>query len=130
MRESKAEEVRAWVIHAAQALDGLKADDIRVLDLRGKSSFADYFVIASGSTALHMRALADRVTERLRVEGQRPRHAEGREGDRWILLDYIEFVVHVFSTEGRAYYGLEHFWGDSEVVEWERESPALSVCAS
>ena len=113
------DEERQLAILAAKALSDIKANDIRVIDLRDTSPFTDYFVIASGTTPLHMRALADRVAERLRKAGIQKRHCEGRDGERWILMDYFNVVVHIFSENARQYYGLERLWGDTETIDWE-----------
>ncbi len=94
-------------------LEAHKALDIRVLDLRTLSDAADYFVIASGSSDTHVRALAEHVTETLRRAGRRPHHVEGLAAGRWALLDFIDFVVHIFHPTLRAYYQLERLWADA-----------------
>jgi ribosome-associated protein len=85
-----------------------------VLDLRHLKVFTDYFVICHGTSGRHALSIADAVEERLARElGSKPGHVEGRRVAEWILLDYIDFVVHVFTEEKRAYYGLERLWGDA-----------------
>jgi ribosome-associated protein len=85
-----------------------------VLDLRRLKVFTDYFVICHGTSGRHALSIADAVEERLSKELKRePGHVEGRRVAEWILLDYIDFVVHVFTGERRAYYGLERLWGDA-----------------
>ena len=90
-----------------------KAHDVTVLDLRGISSATDYFVVGSGTSDVQVKAIAEHVMEGLREEGERAGHVEGLTGGRWVLLDYIDFVVHVFHPQARAFYQLENLWGDA-----------------
>ncbi len=94
-----------------------KAREVLVLDLRGISSATDYFVVASGTSDVHVKAIADGVLEGLGEQGVRANHAEGLTGRRWVLLDYIDFVVHVFHPQSRIFYQLENLWGDAP--RWE-----------
>ena len=91
----------------------LKAHDVTVLDLRGISTATDYFVIASGTSDVQVKAIADHILDELREEGVRPQHVEGMSGGRWVLLDYVDFVVHVFHPQARSFYQLENLWGDA-----------------
>jgi len=95
----------------------LKAHDVAVLDLRGISTATDYFVIASGNSDVQVKAIADHVLEGLNKQDTRAQHVEGLRGGRWVLLDYIDFVVHVFHPQARAFYQLENLWGDAP--RWE-----------
>jgi ribosome-associated protein len=90
-----------------------KALDVAVLDLTGISTATDYFVIASGTSDVQVKAIADHVVDELRKDGIRPQHVEGMSGGRWVLIDYIDFVVHVFHPQARAFYQLENLWGDA-----------------
>ena len=91
-----------------------KALDVVVLDLRKAGGFTDYFVICTGANARQIMAIADEVRETLKRDlGERPTLAEGLERSEWILLDYFNFVVHIFSRECRAFYGLERLWGNA-----------------
>ncbi len=90
-----------------------KASDVVVLDLRGISSATDYFLLATGTSDTQVRAISDHVTRELRNEGTRPAHIEGGRDARWVLIDYIDFVVHVFHPEVRSFYQLEALWGDA-----------------
>jgi ribosome-associated protein len=101
---------------AVQAADDRKAHDIITLDLRGLSDATDYFVIASGTSDAHVRGIADLVLERLAQQGLRPHHVEGLPGGRWVLLDFIDFVVHLFHPDTRAFYQLERLWSDAPQV--------------
>jgi ribosome-associated protein len=90
-----------------------KAHEITVLDLRGISSATDWFVIASGTSDVQVRAIAEHVIEELDKEHVEVDHVEGLPAGRWVLLDYIDFVVHVFHPHARAFYQLESLWGDA-----------------
>ena len=93
-----------------------KAANIRILDLRGIVSYTDYFVICSGTNSRQIRAIADGVIEALAAEGEKPAHVEGYDRSEWVLLDYFDFIVHVFAPETRTFYGLERLWGNAEQV--------------
>jgi ribosome-associated protein len=102
---------------AARAAEDKKADDLTVLDLRKAAGFTDYFVICSGNNPRQIRAIADGVMEALAAAGSRPAHIEGYERSEWILLDYFDFIVHIFARETRMFYGLERLWGNAERIE-------------
>jgi len=102
---------------AALAADDKKAEDLVVLDLRKAAGFTDFFVICSGSNARQIRAIADAVMERLAADGVKPAHVEGYDRSEWVLLDYFDFIVHVFAPETRHFYGLERLWGSAERIE-------------
>ena len=95
------------------ALEERKAVDGVVLDLRHLSDAADYFVIVSGTSDTHVRALAEHVIETLQAAGHRPYQVEGLQQGRWVLVDYVDFVIHVFHPTLRAFYHLEGLWGDA-----------------
>jgi ribosome-associated protein len=107
------------VSRAAQCALERKAQNVVALDLRGISTATDYFVIGSGSSDIHVRAIADHVIEEMKKEGVRAGHVEGLEGGRWVLVDYIDFVVHVFHPSAREFYQLETLWGDAPRFEVE-----------
>jgi len=90
-----------------------KASDVVVLDLRGISTATDYFVIASGTSDVQVKAIADHVRDELKKDSVRPEHLEGLRGGRWVLMDYVDFVVHVFHPQAREFYQLEWLWGDA-----------------
>jgi ribosome-associated protein len=102
-----------------------KANDVVVLGLKGVSDMTDYFVIASGTSDTHVRALGEHVQDELRHQGARAHHVEGMAQGRWVLLDYFDFVVHVFHPTLRDFYRLERLWSDAEVV-WSSASPSRS----
>lgn len=101
---------------ALDALEMHKARDLVVLDLRGLCDATDFFIIASGTSDTHVRALAGSVVEAQRRGGQRPHHVEGLAGGRWVLLDFVDFVVHVFHPTLREFYQLERLWADAPAV--------------
>jgi ribosome-associated protein len=102
---------------AVHAADDKQAKDLIVLDLRKAAGFTDYFVICSGANARQVRAIADAVIESLSAAGAKPAHIEGYDRSEWILLDYFDFIVHVFAPDTRAFYGLERLWGSAERIE-------------
>jgi ribosome-associated protein len=101
---------------AVRAAEDKKALDLTVLDLRKAAGFTDYFVLASGNNARQVRAIADAVIDALSAVGAKPAHVEGYDRSEWILLDYFDFIVHVFAPETRMFYGLERLWGNAEHV--------------
>lgn len=101
-----------------------KALDVMVLDLTGISSATDHFLLATGNSDVQVKAIAEHILEELKKAGDRPEHIEGLEGGRWVLLDYIDFVVHVFHPQAREFYQLESLWGDAPRLEM-RDEPAL-----
>lgn len=90
-----------------------KGTDMLVLDLRGISNATDFFLLVSGTSDMHVRAIAEHIIEELKKEGARPSHVEGLRTGRWVLIDYIDFVVHVFHPAAREFYQLERLWGDA-----------------
>jgi len=96
-----------------------KARDIAVLDLKGISSATDHFVICSGTSDIQVRSIAEHLIEELKKKGIRTDHVEGLDRARWVLLDYIDFVVHVFHPSAREFYQLENLWGDARRMDFE-----------
>ena len=103
--------------HAAHAALDKKAEDVVVLDVRKAASFTDFFLLASGNNQKQILAIADAVQDALREKGMRPSHVEGYPRQEWILLDYADFVVHVFTPHTRSFYDLERLWGGATRVE-------------
>jgi len=106
-------ELAQW---AAIAAEEKKAREVRILDIRSISVVADYFVICSGTSGTHVRAIVDHVEEELGKKGFTPRHVEGYRGGRWVLLDFGDLVVHVMQEDERSFYNLERLWGDAVEV--------------
>ncbi len=120
-------ESRPTAVAAAQAAAAKQAADIVILDVRELIVITDYFVIASGSTDRQVKTIVDEV-ERVLREAHRvkPVRREGEGDARWVLLDYVDIVVHVFAEEEREYYDLERLWADAPRVDWEPQGVASS----
>ncbi len=107
----KRNDLREQVSAAVAACEEKKADRLSILELeKGSGAFTDYFVICSGSNPRQIQAISDEVEERLSRVGLRPKSVEGYKQAEWVLLDYVDFVVHVFSQKARDYYDLERLW--------------------
>ena len=113
----KARRLPQEIDRAVRAAEDKKAVDLVVLDLRKAAGFTDFFLICSGSNPRQIRAIADAVMEALASDGTKPAHVEGYDRSEWVLLDYFDFVVHVFARETRLFYGLERLWGNAERLE-------------
>lgn len=98
------------------ALEDSKAKDIKVIDIHDLTTIAHFFVIASGTSVTHIKALTDKLVEKLSGSGLKPLRVEGYNHARWILLDYGDIVAHIFHEEDREYYGLERLWQDGKPV--------------
>ena len=110
------------VTTAIQAARDKKAVDVVVLDLRKASGFTDFFVICTGNNPRQIAAIADGVRETLKKDlGERPAMAEGVDRSEWVLLDYFDFVVHIFSRDCRSFYALERLWGNAERIEFPND---------
>ncbi|NIR48133.1 ribosome silencing factor [candidate division KSB1 bacterium] len=94
-----------------------KAEDVRLLNLRPLTSMTDYFVLCTGATDTHVKAIADHIVDKLKSEKIRPLHIEGYARQEWVLVDYVDVVVHVFQPDKREFYSLERLWGDAEFEE-------------
>ncbi|HKV76277.1 MAG TPA: ribosome silencing factor [Gemmatimonadales bacterium] len=105
------------VRHAVSAIEDLKGQRVVVLDLRGLNDATDFFVIASGTSDAHVRGIANSVLERLDRGGVHAHHVEGVTTGRWVLLDFVDFVVHLFHPETRSFYQLERLWSDAPAVQ-------------
>ena len=102
---------------AAQLCLEYKANDVVLLDLRGVTDMTDFFIVASGTSDTHVRSIGEHLIEDMKKrDGARAHHAEGLGQGRWVLLDFVDFVVHIFHPTLRTFYQLERLWGDAEVV--------------
>jgi ribosome-associated protein len=106
-------------VAAARAAADKQAFDVTILDVAGLIVITDYFVICSGSSDRHVKTIVEEVEKALRDLGERPIRREGEADARWVLLDYVDAVVHVFAQEEREYYDLERLWSDAPRVSWE-----------
>jgi ribosome-associated protein len=102
---------------AVNAADDKKASDLVILDISRIASFATYFLLCTGDSSRQMQAIADEIEKRLRAQGIRPSHLEGYQNSEWILLDYGDLVVHIFSKTARVYYDLERLWRDGKKLD-------------
>jgi ribosome-associated protein len=105
---------------AINAADDKKAHDMAALDISAIASFANYFLLCTGDSSRQMQAIADEVEKRLKTVGIRPSHVEGYQNSEWILLDYIDMVVHIFSKTARVYYDLERLWRDGKKLDVDK----------
>ncbi len=114
--------------HAVDAMLDKKAHDVAVIDLRGISGVAEFFVIGTGDSDLQVRAIANSVQDRIRAEcEERVWHKEGLDHLEWVLLDYVDCVVHVFSGEKRAHYDLERLWGEATIETVPDDGSAADI---
>jgi ribosome-associated protein len=111
-------DLKRQVAEAICACQEKKAEGITILELeKGSGAFTDYFVVCSGTNPRQIQAISDEVEERLEKSGMRPTHVEGYKQAEWVLLDYVDFVVHVFSEKSRRFYDLERLWKSAKRLE-------------
>jgi len=103
-----------------------KAKEVVILDLRKLTSMTDYFVVCTGESETQVKAIADAITAGMEKIGERAWHTEGLQNLQWVLLDYVDVVVHVFHKDARAYYGLEKLWGDARVQKIADDRPGVA----
>jgi len=115
------EAAREFAIDCARMMRDDKCENIVVLDLRGVSPICDFFVIATGSSDRQMRAVTDHIREMGRGRGEKPYSVSGYEESAWIVVDYVDVILHLFDEERRSYYDLDSLWGDSPHVAWEND---------
>ncbi len=120
-KANASDELDERILGALQAASDKKALDLVVLDLREIASFTDYFVIASGNNERQVQAISDEVFEKLKKSGTAAARVEGYKSAEWILLDYGDFIVHVFSDKARKFYDLERLWRESKRVSLPAE---------
>ena len=113
-----------FAVEAARIASDRKADDVTIMDLRGISPVTDYFVIGSGTSDRQMRAICDDIRDYGQRIGLRPIGVAGYETGQWILIDFVNVVVHIFAPQQREYYDLELLWGDAPRVNWSRSATA------
>jgi ribosome-associated protein len=125
--KTAANESRERAVAAARAAASKLGADIVILDVRNLIVITDYFVIATGGTERQVRTIVEAVEKALKDAGERPVRREGQSEGRWVLLDYVDVVVHVLAEEERGYYDLERLWRDAPTLEWEEEGRSDAV---
>src|SRR5271169_1089775 len=114
----KKSDLKLQVTAAIQACLDKKAEELSILEMeKGSGAFTDYFVLCSGTNPRQIQAIADEVELRLKATGLRPTHVEGYKQAEWVLVDYVDFVVHVFSEKARKFYDLERLWKSAKRLE-------------
>jgi ribosome-associated protein len=114
----------AFALAAARLAAENRAEDVAVLDLRGLSGVADFFVVATGSSERQMHAVLEHIDEYGRAQGRRPFRVANSRAGAWLLADYVDVVVHLFDEEHRAYYDLDGLWDDAPRLDWAQPGPA------
>jgi len=125
-RATQSEESREAAVAAARSASAKQAEGVAILDVHGLIVITDFFVIASGETERQVRTIVEEVEKALRDLGRKPVRREGETEGRWVLLDYVDVVVHVFAEEEREYYDLERLWRDAPRVDWTENGAASS----
>lgn len=113
-----------FAVELARLASDMKCEDVVIMDLRGLSSVADFFVIGSGTSDRQMRAVSDELDLYARKVGERAYRTSGYDAATWILIDFVNVVVHLFTPQARHYYDLELMWGDAPRVEWKKSASA------
>jgi len=120
LAKRKTAEAKAFALASAKIAADRHCSNIVVLDLKGKSPATDYFVIVTGTSGRQMRTVADEISEAAKKQGMERFGRAGYEQGRWILLDYVDVVIHIFDTEYRDYYDLELLWGDAKRLKIDK----------
>ncbi len=127
----KKSDLKRQVTAAIQACLDKKAEEISILEMeKGSGAFTDYFVLCSGTNPRQVQAIADEVELRLKTAGVRPAHVEGYKQGEWILVDYVDFVVHIFSEKARKFYDLERLWKTAKRLEPAELTPKTRTKAA
>ncbi len=121
-KKDQPEPIPSWLL-AARIAEAKKGADLKVIDLREVTSFTDYFVICTGANPRQIQAIADDILLQLKQRGEHTLNTEGYENAEWVLLDYGDFLVHIFSEKARRYYDLERLWRHARVVEIPEARP-------
>jgi len=113
--------IRNIALRVAKVASDRKAQDVRVLDMRQVTLIADYFVICSGDSMVHVKAIAGAIMDEVKDDDLKIKRREGFDDARWVLIDLGDVIVHVFHHAEREFYDLDNLWGDAQVVDWEAE---------
>jgi len=117
-----AEEGRALAVLCAKSLEDDKCEDVMILDVRGVCQICDFIVLGTGTSDRQIRAAADHAEEAARARDEKVYHTSGYDEGAWVVVDFVDVVVHLFSGEMRAYYDLESLWGDGVQIDWKSTS--------
>lgn len=120
-RAPKAGRIPRELLTAVEAARSKKATELALLDLSKADAFTDYFLVCTGANPRQVHAIADAIEQALKGLKLRPSHVEGYRRAEWVLLDYFDFIVHIFSPAARAFYGLERLWGSAVNVDLPEE---------
>lgn len=120
-------DARAFAVEVARILADTRCHQVSVLDVRSTSPVTDYFVLATGSSPRQMKSAADAADEFGATVGYQALSRVGDDSSNWVVTDFFDVVVHIFSQESRLYYDLDGLWGDAERVEWERKDASTST---
>ena len=107
-------EIKEYVSLAKEAIEDKKGIDIKILNIQGLSPIADYFIIATGTNENQLHAICDEIYDKLAKAGVHPKQTEGYQSGNWILIDYGDFIVHLFKPDSREFYNLERIWKDAK----------------
>lgn len=110
-------EPREMALRIAEAAEERRAQELAILDMRGLMTICDYFVICSGRSRQHVDAIGEEIEDQMSAAGIEPRHVEGIPDSSWVILDYLDVVVHIFEPEAREFYNLEGLWHDAARIE-------------
>jgi len=124
------EESKTFAMLAAQSALNKKALDVKIMDLKGLTSISDYFIVCTAESEVQVKAIADAVETGLQQNGWNPWHVEGKSNLKWVLLDYVDIVVHVFYKDAREYYGLDNLWGDAPYETIEDTPKGIKITKS
>jgi ribosome-associated protein len=123
---NRIESSRRLAVDAARVASASHCTNVAILDVRGLSPITDFLVITTGTSPRQMRTVVEEVMEMAQQRGDRALSTNGLDGGSWILADFIDIVLHVFSPEARQYYDLDNLWGDARRVEWQDEAASIS----
>jgi len=123
------QQTRDFAVEAARLAANTRCHNVVVLDVRGISPVTDYMILATGSSPRQMRTVCDDLAEWAQERGVRPYHSDGLESESWMLIDFVDVVVHVFNPESRSFYDLDSLWGDAQRVEWNDAPPPAAAKA-
>lgn len=114
------EKIRSLAANIAKVLDDEKGQNIKVLEIAKQTVIADFFVLATGTSSTHVRALAEEVEDKIKKTGLEPTRVSGLTSKDWIIIDYDDVIVHIFNSESRDYYKLEKLWADGDNIDIDK----------